>query len=880
MSAIDTTHFATHLATPQPSASSPPPASPGKSTGKSALSRMMKKSGSAATHMARDVAATTHNVAAATASAVVGKGTHAPMIPAEELARLRAASVEIAPPAPSLDAAHLLPPQLTKQEEHSFGAKWKKAAHAERRKGRSVTSMRPRPGARKPPLPGTHAEHKIECLVFKGGGAKGAIYPGAIKALEDAGVMPYVKRFAGASAGAVTAALLAAGLSAEQIYIELGSVNLHKLVMDSGNSIAQGRDLYTRYGMNPGDALFKHLGILFQRYLGCADITFAQLWKCYNVELAVAVTNISRAAVELLHAKTAPNYPIRRAVRMSMSLPVALVPCLARNIHSVVSEPISRLNREMQRARELQQRARDSQAAGGAPEPAGAIGDDAPTLQMAREAGAAGDGTTNSGGGDEDDVLEYYVDGGVLNNYPIDCFDGWWLSMDKEHQFFKMVVCSGGHTNYVERHGAHNSRTIGFRLSSAHEPDAMHSRLGNDNIEIKVRGTVASYLPNTPLARAYSTERDELTEEAKKRFNLTNDLRASMDWIKSMREDATKAIKPSGGGGQETLDARLEHAPPAAELLSALGVDTKEEMLDILSKHHRHAAGYLAMDSAPPRTPTVSELVAAIKQRPELKYEIQAVYDRAELDDFSKLTTIQHLVLREGATRNGDELPDVLTACDELEQLLEAKGEDIMKRLCGMEPKHIGSVYVFINRLIEAIQMTNDERVQTKENYSRTCTLNTEYVGTMSFTLEEEDNEFLWRKGYLTTKYWLDRRSDKTKKKKKAAAAALAKELKAQAAAEKAKEAASGASTAPQPPPPAPVEEEANEGGAPLNDLRKKVRNVLSSKVMSDADKLIVIEKLMSARSRASILARASSMVTTIKPPLGAPPPPSKEAQQ
>ena len=34
---------------------------------------------------------------------------------------------------------------------------------------------------------------------------------------EDVGVLPYIKRFAGASAGALVAALLAAGLSAEQL---------------------------------------------------------------------------------------------------------------------------------------------------------------------------------------------------------------------------------------------------------------------------------------------------------------------------------------------------------------------------------------------------------------------------------------------------------------------------------------------------------------------------------------------------------------------------------------------------------------------------------------------------------------------------------------
>lgn len=41
--------------------------------------------------------------------------------------------------------------------------------------------------ARQRPLEGHHPRHPYEALVFKGGGAKGSIYPGAIKALEDLG---------------------------------------------------------------------------------------------------------------------------------------------------------------------------------------------------------------------------------------------------------------------------------------------------------------------------------------------------------------------------------------------------------------------------------------------------------------------------------------------------------------------------------------------------------------------------------------------------------------------------------------------------------------------------------------------------------------------
>ena len=125
--------------------------------------------------------------------------------------------------------------------------------------------------------------------------------------------------------------------------------------------------------------------------------------------------------------------------------------------------------------------------------------------------------------------MEYYVDGGVLNNYPIDSFDGWWLSMEKEDHFFTRVIGEGGHKNYVERFGSYdkktevkeiNQKTMGFRLASAYEPDAMHSRLGNDQLELKVRGAKACRLPDTTLAVKYAPERHDLTVEAAQRLKL------------------------------------------------------------------------------------------------------------------------------------------------------------------------------------------------------------------------------------------------------------------------------------------------------------------------------------------------------------------------
>ncbi len=601
----------------------------------------------------------------------------------------------------------MIPLPLSKQQLAAIKGRWEEErlnlAHL---RYDLVTAARPRPDARRRPLPGTHPDYPYECLVFKGGGAKGAIYPGAVRALEDAGIMPYVKRFAGASAGAVTAALLAAGLSAEQLYIELATTDMYKLVSDQERKVAQMSDLVTKFGMNPGNALYKHLGTLFQRYLGCADITFQQLYDAYGVELAVAVTNISRAAVELLHAKTAPNYPIRKAVRMSMSLPVALRPCRDRNIHSVVSERILRLHHQM--------RVEEAVAAGRSPESVDEEDEDTRT------------------------PLEFYVDGGVLNNYPIDCFDGWWLSMDSKDTFFKKVIGTNGHKNYVERFMTHNTGTIGFRLASANEPDAMHSRLGNDALELKVRAQAAAYLPSTLIASKYAPNRDELTREAKARLKLDKELRASMDWLRKLRKEAADTAESA----TEPLDARLARSPPPDDVLSALGVRNLDEMLEKLREHHAREVRDLREEAAAavgggvagtsvtstrqgrpflPRTPTVGELLRVLQEHPEAHDQVESLYRRTDLDNDSKLHEIQHIVLRftpvPSAQGEQDEaakdhtmllddsaLPDLATACDEIEELLEMMAETLMKRMGGMEPKEISSLGSFINRLIEAIQ--------------------------------------------------------------------------------------------------------------------------------------------------------------------------------
>jgi len=669
-----------------------------------------------------------------------------------------------------------------------------------------------RPDARTRPLAGSHAEFPYECLVLKGGGAKGSIYPGAIRALEVKGIMPHIKRFAGASAGALVAALLAAGLSADQLFLELATTDLQPLVLDATGTLAKMQGTFNKYGMNPGNGLYQHIGLLFYKYLGCADITFKQLFDVFGVELAVAVTNVSRAAVELLHVKTAPDYPIRKAVRASMSLPMALQPCRDKNIHSVVSDDVLRLHKEM--------------------EATGAIDIAAPS---------------NGGSTDAKEApVELYVDGGVLNNYPIDSFDGWWLSMEKDDAFFRKVIGDGGHKNYVERFGAMdkkkgvrevNPKTIGFRLVAAYEPDGMHSRLGNDRIELKVRKTDAAKLPDTPLASKYAPHRYELTEKSEANFKLDRDLRAFMNWITTLREAEKERAEhaPAGEAPPHSLaslaEALNEPPPQVLDVLDLVGSKTPGSDIAEILRHHHHHHHYMRSATAEEhaalqRTPTRAELDELLQTEGWASRQVKRLYDKQTVDDAVKLGAIQAII--KGA--KSPVVPTLLQACSHMEELLEVRGEEIVKSLTGMEPKEIGAIAPFLFRMIDAIQMTNDERVHTKENYSRTCMLNTEYVGTMDFKLDEADHYFLWRKGFLSCLEWLDSKSKKAKDKKKGVANALAKELKKEASVIKAAQLAA-----------------ASKPADPLEELQHQVEKVIANTKLSEAEKLDIIQRRVKA---------------------------------
>lgn len=174
----------------------------------------------------------------------------------------------------------------------------------------------------------------IKNLVFQGGGVKGIAYCGAIQVLQAQDLLRTVENVAGASAGAITAALLAVGASADEIQSIVGGTDFASFMDGRGGVVGDTVRLVKHFGIYKGDEIEQwfrqQIGTLTQRLTGTAqpDLTFAQLSALVAKEparfrnLYVVTTNLNRQTAEVFSAQTRPDVPLWQAVRMSMSIPL------------------------------------------------------------------------------------------------------------------------------------------------------------------------------------------------------------------------------------------------------------------------------------------------------------------------------------------------------------------------------------------------------------------------------------------------------------------------------------------------------------------------------------------------------------------------------
>ena len=205
-------------------------------------------------------------------------------------------------------------------------------------------------------------------LALEGGGLRGIAYAGAFKALEENGTMQEIENIVGSSAGAIAGLMISIGYNADEIDSILMSQKFQKFNDGKGGLVGKYKRIKRNFGIYKGDKYENWLREMLLKKTGNADLNFMQLHqlrlksRLYK-DLFCTGTNISKQRLEVFSYKHTPLLSVATAVRISGGVPLYFTPIA--------------LNDSMQKIKQ----------------------------------------------GDTISFINYYVDGGMLCNYPISMFD-------------------------------------------------------------------------------------------------------------------------------------------------------------------------------------------------------------------------------------------------------------------------------------------------------------------------------------------------------------------------------------------------------------------------------------------------------------------------
>lgn len=197
---------------------------------------------------------------------------------------------------------------------------------------------------------------EIENLVFSGGGTKGVAYVGVLRVLDKMGITGQIKRYAGASAGAITAALLAIGMTTDEIEKNLptsfmqfldpekgtaddvikelerigkaltGSIDFWDIIKILWNSELILKPEEEHMGLFQGNAFLNWLKGCFALKKFSGDITFKDLYDKTGKELHLMLCDSNYGKTLIANYINTPDMPVTLAVRCSMAIPFFFYP--------------------------------------------------------------------------------------------------------------------------------------------------------------------------------------------------------------------------------------------------------------------------------------------------------------------------------------------------------------------------------------------------------------------------------------------------------------------------------------------------------------------------------------------------------------------------
>ena len=150
--------------------------------------------------------------------------------------------------------------------------------------------------------------------------------------LDDHGLLGGVRRIAGTSAGAITAALLAAGGRVDGLKHAVLDTDFADFLDGRWGILGEARRLFSQFGLHQGNRFEEILARYLKEFCGHSNLTFGELRDLALKEparyrqLFVVASNITYDRAEVLCAENHPDMPVATAIRTSMSIPIIFKP--------------------------------------------------------------------------------------------------------------------------------------------------------------------------------------------------------------------------------------------------------------------------------------------------------------------------------------------------------------------------------------------------------------------------------------------------------------------------------------------------------------------------------------------------------------------------
>lgn len=238
---------------------------------------------------------------------------------------------------------------------------------------------------------------------MEGGGVRGLAYAGVFNVLEEKGILQQIEKVGGSSAGSIAGMLISIGYTAAEIDSLMMELPLQQFNDGNWGLIGKYARFKKDFGIYKGEAFEKWLKKLVAHKTNNASLTFDQLHQLHlknNLykDFYCTGTNLSKQQLEIFSFTNTPSMPIALAVRISGGVPLYF-------------EPIA-LNNQLQKIKRS----------------------------------------------DTSSFINYYVDGGMLCNYPISMFDS----------------CENSSNPLLCDKVKFNTQTIGIKLERPQQIDSLN----------------------------------------------------------------------------------------------------------------------------------------------------------------------------------------------------------------------------------------------------------------------------------------------------------------------------------------------------------------------------------------------------------------------